>query len=92
MLKEEAAETTSDPPFDLLLKRIADGVEVVVEAKSTTTVNEEKQLRLALGQVLRYRQVLRTRGHRVEAMIAVEKPPADRSWITLYAKVGVRLA
>jgi hypothetical protein len=80
-----------DPPFDLLLTRPSDGLEVVVEAKSTTLVNEEKQLRLALGQVLRYRQVLRTRGGRVEAMIAVEKDP-DATWVELCDDLEVLIA
>lgn len=80
-----------DPPFDLMLTRPSDGLEVVVEAKSTTTVNEEKQLRLALGQVLRYRQVLQTRGGQVEAMIAVEKE-LDESWIELCKQMGVLIA
>lgn len=79
-----------DPPFDLLLRR-SDGLEVVVEAKSTTGVNEEKQLRLALGQVLRYRQFLQSRGGRVEAMVAVEKEP-DESWLELCDQLGVLLA
>ena len=72
-----------DPPFELLLTHRDHDLEVVVEVKSTTTVNEEKQLRLALGQVLRYRQVLRAGGRRVEAMIAVEKEPVDASWTEL---------
>jgi hypothetical protein len=48
-----------DPVFDPLLERSSgDLPAVVVEVKSTTATNEEKQLRLALGQVLRYRQLL----------------------------------
>jgi hypothetical protein len=65
---------------------------IVVEVKSTTDVNEEKQLRLAMGQVLRYRQVLQATGRRVEAMIAVEHEPSDASWIELCREVGVLLA
>lgn len=33
-------------------------VEAIPEVKKTTPMNEEKQLRLGLGQVLRYRQIL----------------------------------
>jgi hypothetical protein len=72
--------------------RDSGAVELVVEAKSTTDVNEEKQLRLALGQVLRYRQVLQASGRRVEAMIAVEQQPADSSWVELCEQLEVLVA
>jgi len=80
-----------DPPFDLLVTDGTGQVDVVVEVKSTTGVNEEKQLRLALGQVLRYRQVLRATGRKVEAIIAVEHEPDDASWIELCRDVDVLL-
>lgn len=51
-------------------------------------MNEEKQLRLALGQILRYRQVLRATSGRFEAMIAVEKEP-DGSWTELCRELDV---
>ena len=51
----------------------------------------EKQLRLALGQVLRYRQLLQRRGERVTAMIAVERLPSDRLWLELCGELGVML-
>ncbi len=79
-----------DPEFDLLLDR-ENGSAVVVEVKSTTATNEEKQLRLALGQVLRYRQLLVARGTTAAAFIAVERPPKDRSWVDLCANAGVAL-
>jgi hypothetical protein len=63
----------------------------VVEVKSTTATNEEKQLRLALGQVLRYRQLLQTAGSEAVAFIAVENPPHDPSWAELCANADVRL-
>jgi len=53
--------------------------------------NEEKQLRLALGQVLRYRQLLMASGREVVAMIAVERPPVDLRWPELCEQVGVSL-
>jgi hypothetical protein len=81
-----------DPVFDLLLERDAhESPVVVVEVKSTTATNEEKQLRLALGQVLRYRQLLRARTSNVVALIAVEAPPRDATWIELCANVEVSL-
>jgi hypothetical protein len=66
--------------------------DVVVEVKSTTLVNEEKQLRLAIGQVLRYRQILQSGRSRVEAMIAVERKPEDESWLELCGTLNVLLA
>jgi hypothetical protein len=82
----------NDPVFDLLLER-SDGRDaaVVVEAKSTTPTNEERQLRLALGQVLRYQQLLQRSDRKTVAMIAVEQPPRDRRWLELCAKVGVTM-
>ena len=81
-----------DPVFDLLLER-HDGSPpvVVVEVKSTTAANEEKQLRLALGQVLRYRQLLQVAGSAVVGFVAIEGPPRDASWSELCAAAGVRL-
>lgn len=64
---------------------------VVAEVKSLTTHNEERQLRLALGQVLRYRHVFESRGTQAKAVIAVERPPADRSWIELCRSHGILL-
>jgi hypothetical protein len=79
-----------DPVFDLLLEIDSEGgPAVVVEAKSTVASNEEKQLRLALGQVLRYRQLLRRSGRNVIGMIAVERRPADERWIALCDEAGV---
>lgn len=80
-----------DPEFDLLLEREDEALEVVVEVKSTTTTNEEKQLRLALGQVLRYRHLLEARGAEVAAFVAVERAPSDPSWVELCATAGVVL-
>jgi hypothetical protein len=81
-----------DPVFDLLLDRDAEATPVVViEVKSTTATHEEKQLRLALGQVLRYRQLLQRGANDVVAFIAVEQPPRDPSWTELCANFGVSL-
>jgi hypothetical protein len=80
-----------DPVFDLLLEKGEYGLRIVVEVKSTTGTTEEKQLRLALGQVLRYRQVLSLGGNEVAAWIAIENPPRDESWIDLCSSAGVTL-
>ena len=81
-----------DPVFDLLLER-HDGrpPAVVVEVKSTTATNEEKQLRLALGQALRYQHLLGARGRAVAAFIAIEREPRDTSWVELCGSAGVTL-
>ncbi len=63
----------------------------VAEVKSLTDANEEKQLRLGLGQVLRYRQIMS--GIRpARAALITERQPRDRSWIALCREVGVVLA
>lgn len=89
---EPKAYAPDDPVFDLLLERATGiGPLVVVEAKSTIASNEEKQLRLALGQVMRYRQLLRRPNRHVIAMIAVERPPTDSRWSELCAEADVML-
>ena len=53
------------------------------EVKSNTPKNEERQLRLGLGQVIRYRQLLAREERSVKAMIATEREPTDPSWSAL---------
>lgn len=78
-----------EPNFDLAWE---DGDPIfVAEVKSMTFSNEEKQLRLGLGQVLRYRQVLGKHGREVVAVLAVEKRPEDHSWEKLCEALGVVL-
>jgi hypothetical protein len=64
-----------DPRFDLAWR---DWVDLhVAEVKSTTATNEEHQLRLGLGQLLRYRLALSIDGSAVRATLFVEQKPAD---------------
>ncbi|MFL5910446.1 MAG: hypothetical protein ACJ768_07785 [Gaiellaceae bacterium] len=63
----------------------------VAEVKSLTTANEERQLRLGLGQVLRYRQMLAGDAREVRAMLYVERRPRDDAWIGVCESVGVVL-
>ena len=64
----------------------------VAEVKSCTNANVEKQLRLGLGQVLRYRAVLEdVLGGTVIAVLALEAGLADASWRKLCNSLGVRL-
>jgi hypothetical protein len=82
----------ADPEFDLLLDRAGGPPKtVVVEVKSTTATNEEKQLRLALGQVLRYRHLLQSSDPDVRGFIAIENAPRDPSWVDFCASVSVSL-
>jgi hypothetical protein len=64
----------------------------VVEVKSITTHNEERQLRLAVGQVLRYRQAISSRdGGTVVPIIALGCEPLDGTWLELCQSLGVLL-
>jgi hypothetical protein len=81
--------TPTEPQYDLAWDT---GAELfVAEVKSCTERNQEKQLRLGLGQVLRYRQVLSSRGKPVRAVLAVESRPFDPSWNALCDALGVLL-
>lgn len=78
-----------EPQYDLAWES-KDAV-YVAEVKSTTTETREMQLRLGLGQVLRYRQQLSRRGKKVVAWLVAESAVPDASWATACADVGVRL-
>jgi hypothetical protein len=79
-----------DPEYDLAWK-VGDGL-FVCEVKSILPQNEERQLRMAIGQVIRYRQKLAAAGHEpVSAVIATEHVPDDRSWDELCAKENIVL-
>lgn len=78
-----------EPVFDIAWE---DGEAIVLaEVKSLTEENEEKQLRLALGQVLRYGFLLGQKGRPVQLVIAVERDPTDASWRQLCQAAGVTL-
>jgi hypothetical protein len=80
-----------DPQFDIAWE-VDDGRLIVAEIKSTTLANEEHQLRLGLGQVLRYRFELRQRFDReVDAWLVPERAPRDGSWFELTKALDVRL-
>jgi hypothetical protein len=72
----------------------APGGELLATAGADATVrlsNEEKQLRLALGQVLRYRHLLQSSDPDVRGFIAIENAPRDPSWVDFCASVSVSL-
>lgn len=80
----------ADPRFDVAWKHY--GVAFVVEVKSLTDVNEEKQLRLGLGQVLTYAHLLDWPGvQSTRPVLAVERQPAADHWTTLCAEHDVIL-
>ena len=74
--------SAEDCNFDLAW-RDSEGVVYVAEVKSTTQSNEEKQLRLGLGQVLRYRQLLAGGSVDVPRCACIEKTPSDPGWLGL---------
>jgi hypothetical protein len=79
----------AEPPYDLAWE---DGATLfVAEIKSLTLQNEERQLRLALGQVLRYAQQLAYKDKPIQKVIAVERRPTDMTWIELCAGYEVTL-
>jgi hypothetical protein len=79
-----------EPNFDLAWQK--NETVFVAEVKSITADNEEQQLRLGLGQVLRYRQRLSALGHdRVVAVLVPERQPRDPSWCELCQDLGVVL-
>ena len=63
----------------------------VAEVKSLSERNERGQLRLGLGQVLDYADVIRRSGRDARAVLAVEREPVDGRWSDLCAGHGVRL-
>lgn len=81
--------TPAGPPFDVALSR-GDSHVFVVEVKSATSVNLEFQLRIGLGQVLRYAHQLRPYARTVHPVIAIELRPDD-SWVGLLQDLGVGL-
>jgi hypothetical protein len=83
------APTADEPEFDLAWDH--NGTIYVAEVKSVTIENEEKQLRLGLGQVLRYRQALMLRGRAVMAVLVPEMKPTHESWMALCHELGVVL-
>ena len=78
-----------DPEYDLAWE--AHDTFTVVEVKSLTESNEEKQLRLGLGQLLRYRHLLAREHRTVEAVLAVERSPSDPEWVELCRSLAVCL-
>jgi len=81
------SSTNLEPNFDIAWQHAERFY--VAEVKSLTDQNEEKQMRLGLGQVLRYAHLMRS----VNAVpvLVVEREPRDSSWIDLCSRLGVIL-
>jgi len=80
----------SEPQYDLAW--LANDMLYVCEVKSLTKDNEERQLRMAIGQVIRYRQQLTAKGHEpCFAIICTEQQPSDLSWDQLCESEGIVL-
>lgn len=87
---EPLSPTKDQPEYDIAWK--AHETYYVCEVKSTTIANEERQLRIAIGQVIRYRQKLAADGcEPIIAVIAVEQCPSDSSWEELCKNEGIIL-
>jgi hypothetical protein len=71
----------TEPDYDLGWE--IDETLFVAEIKSVTDRNEEKQLRLGLGQILRYRHLLARGGRRVTGILMPERAPMDHLVETL---------
>jgi hypothetical protein len=81
---------SSMPPYDLAWEY--QGVFFVAEVKSITTANEEQQLRLGLGQLLRYAHALRSAGvDPVQPVLVAERQPRDRTWLGTCSGLDVTL-
>lgn len=86
---EPLSPRPGDPLFDVAWRY--DGTLYVAEVKSITPANEERQLRLGLGQILRYRNQLAPGGPPVHGVLVPERAPSDPSWIELCDDVGVSI-
>ena len=86
-----AADSSGDLAFDIAWRW--HGLHVG-EVKSLNARNEEKQLRLGLGQVLRYRDLLIRGGdwNDVRPWLIVEREPRDRGWHDLCESLVIHLA
>jgi hypothetical protein len=78
-----------DPEFDVAW-RSGDTL-YVAEVKSITDLNEEKQLRLGLGQVLWYRHRLADECAHVVGVLVAEREPTDSEWENACSEVGIIL-
>jgi hypothetical protein len=87
---EPLSPTRDEPEFDIAWK--TGETFYVCEIKSITALNEERQLRMAIGQVIRYRQKLAACGHEpIATVVATERRPSESSWQDLCENEGILL-
>jgi hypothetical protein len=86
---EPRSPRLTEPQFDVAWVR--DGTVFVAEVKSLLPVNEEQQLRLGIGQLLRYRYILAATNLALRPYLVVERAPTDSSWLALCGSLGVTL-
>lgn len=84
---EPLSPSSRDPDWDIAWRQ--DRTLYIAEVKSLTASNEERQLRLGLGQVLRYRQRASDPGS--VAVLVAERRPTDESWLRLCEQLQVQL-
>nr|WP_275464977.1 EVE domain-containing protein [Streptomyces noursei] len=82
--------SATDPDFDLAWRGLHEEL-AVCEVKSLTRVNETRQLRAGIGQLLDYHDRLRGRAARVRAVLWVEREPTEARWLDLCERVGIEL-
>ncbi len=80
----------SDPLFDVAW--IVGNAAWIAEVKSLTPFNEERQLRLGLGQVLSYVHLVDWGFERNHPVLAVEREPSAEYWPDLCQSHGVALS
>ena len=87
---EPRSPRPDEPNFGLL--RAEAHRTCIVEVKSIREENEERQLRLALGQVLRYRLELEGGDVGVHAIVCTSKKSTDETEAQLYSQLDACLA
>ena len=87
---EPRSPSRSDPLFDV--GWIAANVAWIAEVKSLTPYNEERQLRLGLGQVLSYAHLVDWGLKDNHPVLAVEREPSSDYWPGLCQSHGVALS
>ena len=87
---EPRSPSDSDPLFDV--GWIAADAAWIAEVKSLTPTNEERQLRLGLGQVLSYAHLVDWGFEDNRPVLAVERKPSSEYWPDLCQSHGVALS
>ena len=87
---EPRSPSDADPLFDV--GWIAADAAWIAEVKSLTPANEERQLRLGLGQVLSYAHLVDWGFENNHPVLAVEREPSSGYWPDLCESHGVALS